>query len=134
MKENKTQPTSASVEGFIANIANPRRKSDCITALSIYKSVSGLPPVLWGTSIIGFGTLRYKYDSGREGIMPRAGFSPRKANMTFYIDGKFEGADTLFERLGKHKRSVACLYVNRLEDVNLEVLGEIIALDFAENS
>ena len=133
MAENKTKPTSASVEDFIAKIENPRRKSDCVTALEIYKAVTELPPVMWGPSIIGFGTLHYKYDSGREGIMPLAGFSPRKANMTFYIDGKFQGAHSLFDRLGKHKRSVACLYINKLEDVDLEVLREIIARDVEEN-
>jgi hypothetical protein len=86
---------------------------------------------MWGSSIIGFGSIHYVYESGREGDMPAAAFSPRKANMTFYIDGKFEGAEALFSKLGKHRKTVACLYVNKLDDIDLEVLREIIARDYA---
>ena len=132
MADNKTRPTNASVDAFLAKLESPRRKSDASIALAIYKDVTGLPPVMWGPSIIGFGSVHYVYDSGREGDMPAAGFSPRKANMTFYIDGKFEGADELFAALGKHERSVACLYVNKLEDIDLDVLREIVARDFAD--
>jgi hypothetical protein len=131
MTENKTKPTSASVDEFIAGIENKRRRADALTALEIYKEVTGLPPVMWGSSIIGFGTVHYVYESGREGDMPAAAFSPRKANMTFYIDDKFEGAETLFAKLGKHKKSVACVYVNKLDDVDLDVLREIIAREYA---
>lgn len=132
MAENKTKPTSASVDDFITGVENPRRQADTQVALGIYKDVTGHQPVMWGSSIIGFGTYDYLYNSGREGTMPAAGFSPRKANMTFYVDGKFDGAEALFASLGKHKKSVACLYVNKLDDVDLEVLREIIARDFAE--
>lgn len=130
MAENKTKPTSASVDDFIANIENPRRRTDALTALKIYKEVTGLPPVMWGPSIIGFGTHHYVYDTGREGVVPAAAFSPRKAYMTFYVDNKFEGAEELYARLGKHKKSVACLYINKLEDVDLDVLYEIIAREY----
>ncbi len=130
MAENKTQPTSASVDKFIAGIENTRRRADTQTALRIYKEVTGLKPVMWGPSIIGFGTLRYAYDSGREGIMPAAAFAPRKANLTFYI-GKFEGAEAMYANLGKHKKSVACLYINKLDDVDLQVLRDIIAREYA---
>ncbi|HEY7617453.1 MAG TPA: hypothetical protein VH744_11665, partial [Terriglobales bacterium] len=91
MAENKTKPTSASVDDFIAKIENPRRRTDALTALKIYKEVTGLPPVMWGPSIIGFGTHHYVYETGREGVEPAAAFSPRKAYMTFYVDDKFEG-------------------------------------------
>lgn len=131
MTENKTKPTSNSVDDFIAGIENPHRQADALAALRIYKEVTGLPPVMWGPSIIGFGTHHYVYDSGREGNEPAAGFSPRKANMTFYIGNKFEGAEALYARLGKHKKSVACLYINKLEDVDLQVLREIIAREYA---
>ena len=131
MAENQTRPTTASADRFVAEIENPRRRNDALVSLSIYKDVTGLQPVMWGPSIIGFGSIHYVYDSGREGDMPAAGFSPRKANMTFYIDGEFEGAEELLARLGKHKKSVACLYVNKLDDVDLDVLHEIIARDFA---
>ena len=134
MTENKTKPTSASVDKFIAGVENARRQSDAREALKIYKEVTGLPPVMWGPSIIGFGQCHYAYDSGREGIMPAAGFSPRKANMTFYVGDKFKGAPALYRKLGKHKKSVACLYINKLDDVDLKVLKEIVARDFAKTT
>ncbi|MBX3056234.1 MAG: DUF1801 domain-containing protein [Anaerolineae bacterium] len=130
MAENKTQPTAASVDAFIAQIENPRRRADALAALKIYKEITGLPPVMWGPSIIGFGSLHYVYETGREGDMPAAGFSPRKANMTFYVGDKFEGAAELYAKLGKHKKSVACLYINKLADVDLDVLHEIIARQY----
>jgi hypothetical protein len=134
MAENKTKPTSASVHDFIATIDNPRRRSDALTALKMYQKVTGLPPVMWGPSIIGFGSQRYVYETGHEGDMPAAAFSPRKAYMTFYVDDKFEGAEELYAKLGKHKKSVACLYINKLEDVDLEVLYEIIASQYRTDS
>lgn len=134
MAENKTKPTSASVDDFIAQIENSRRRTDALTALKIYKEVTGLPPVMWGPSIIGFGSLHYAYDSGREGDMPAAAFSPRKANMTFYVGDKFDGAEELYAKLGKHKKSVACLYINKLDDVDLDVLSEIIARQYRMDS
>ena len=134
MVENKTKPTSASVDDFIAKIENSRRRTDALTALKIYKEVTGLPPVMWGPSIIGFGSLHYVYETGREGVMPAAAFSPRKAYMTFYIDGHFEGVEELYSRLGKHRKSVACLYINRLEDVDLDVLYEIIARQYRSDT
>lgn len=133
MAENKTKPTSASVDDFIANIENPRRRTDALTALRIYKEVTRLPPVMWGPSIIGFGMHHYVYETGREGIMPAAAFSPRKAYLTFYVD-KFEGAEELYSKLGKHKKSVVCLYINKLDDVDLDVLYEIIARQYRADS
>ena len=133
MVENKTVPTSASVEEFIENLTIARRRSDAHAALALYEEVTGLPPVMWGPSIIGFGERHYVYESGREGTMPAAGFSPRKANMTFYVGDKFEGAKDLYARLGKHRKSVACLYINKLADVDMEVLREIVARDFASD-
>ena len=100
MTENKTKPTSASVDDFIAAIDNPRRRADSLTALAIYKDLTGLPPVMWGPSIIGFGAHRYVYESGREGSTPAACFSPRKANMTFYVGDEFEGANALLRHAG----------------------------------
>jgi hypothetical protein len=85
---------------------------------------------MWGPSIIGFGTLHYTYATGREGDMPAAAFSPRKANLTFYVNYNFEGAAELYARLGKYKKSVACLYINKLDDVDLDVLYEIIAREY----
>ena len=134
MAENKTRPTSASVDDFIAAIDNARRGADALTALAIYKDVTGLPPVMWGPSIVGFGSHRYAYKRGGEGNMPAACFSPRKASMTFYVGDEFEGAKALYARLGKYKKSVACLYINKLDDVDLEVLKEIITRQYAGQS
>lgn len=131
MPENKTKPTTESVDEFITGLDNARRKADALTALEIYRELTGQKPVLWCSSIVGFGTHHYKYDSGREGTVPAAGFSPRKANMTFYVGSKFKGSAGLYARLGKHRKSKACLYVNKLDDVDLEVLREIIARDYA---
>jgi len=130
MAENKTQPTTASVDDFIANIENPRRRADALTALKMYQEITGLPPVMWGPSIIGFGSIHYVYASGREGDMPAAGFSPRKASMTFYTGSKFDGAIELYAKLGKHKKSLACLYINKMDDVDLAVLKDILTRDY----
>jgi hypothetical protein len=86
--------------------------------------------VLWGPSIVGYGTQRYAYKSGREGDMPASCFSPRKATLTLYVGNKFKNAETLYSTLGKHKKSVACLYINKLDDVNLKVLRETITRDY----
>ena len=134
MAENKTKPTSASVEDFIAGIENPRRRTDALTALKLYKKVTRLTPVMWGPSIIGFGKQQYSYETGREGVMPAAGFSPRKAYLVFYVGDQFEGAKALYAKLGKHKKSVACLYINKLDDVDTDVLQEIIARQYRMDS
>lgn len=133
MTENKTLPTGESVADFIDNLENSRRKADALVALDIYRKITALEPVMWGPSIIGFGTHHYEYESGREGIMPAAAFSPRKANMTFYLSDKFTGARGLYKKLGKHKKSVACVYINKLDDVDLEILKTIIRKDFARS-
>jgi len=130
MAENKTKPSSASVDDFITRIENLRRRADSLAVLEIYKEATSLPPIMWGPSIVGFGTHHYRYESGREGTVPAAGFSPRKANMTFYVGDKFEGAEDLYTKLGKHKKSVACLYINKLDDVDPQVLREIIVRDY----
>ena len=132
MADNKTKPTQVSVDGFIEAIDNRRRQIDSRTALEIYKRVTGFPPVMWGPSIIGFGSHCYEYETGRDGYAPVACFSPRKANMTFYVGDSFVGATALYARLGKHKKSVACLYINKLDDVDLDVLEEIIKRQMAK--
>jgi len=133
MAENKTRPTSASVDDFIAAVDNDRRRAEAQTVLAMYKEITGLPPVMWGPSIVGFGSRHYIYESGREGDMPAACFSPRKASMTFYVGDKFKNAASLYAKLGKHKKSVACLYIIKLDDVDLKVLREIITRDYADS-
>jgi len=134
MAENKTKPTTASVIDFIESIENPRRKVEAYHLLELYKEVTQLPPVMWGPSIIGFGSLHYIYDSGREGDMPAAGFSPRKASHTLYVGDIFDGAAELYARLGQYKKSVACLYINKLADVDLGILREIITRQFRHDT
>lgn len=134
MAENKTKSTSASVDDFINAIENRRRRTDTLIALEIYKEITGCFPVMWGPSIIGFGSRHYRYETGREGHAPIACFAPRKANMTFYVGDKFKGAEALYAKLGKHKKSVACLYINKLDDVDLDVLREVITRQMIEKS
>lgn len=130
MSENITRPTPASVEDFVAGVENQRRKADALVLLDIFREETGLDPVMWGPSIIGYGQYHYKYDSGREGDMLAAGFSPRKANLAIYTGSSFNGAEGLYAKLGKHRKSRACLYINKLDDVDLDVLRKIIRRDF----
>ncbi|MFQ3261691.1 DUF1801 domain-containing protein [Reinekea sp.] len=130
MTENKTQPTEVAVSDFLATVQVKRRQEDAKVLLEMYCSVTNLPAVMWGPSIIGFGTSSYSYESGRQGTMPTAAFSPRKANLTLYVGGRFNGAAELYSILGKHKKSVACLYINKLADVDLKVLREIVEKDY----
>ena len=131
--EAKTKPTETSVADFIAAVENPVRRADAETVLALLEEISGEPATMWGPSIIGFGKYHYRYDSGHEGDAPRIGFSPRKAQTVLYILGGFEGQDALLARLGKVKTSVACLYVNKLADVDMAVLREIAVRSLAEN-
>ena len=130
MSENKTVPTSASVKKFIDGVENQRRHADALVLLEMFGEVTGLEPKMWGPSIIGYGEYHYKYASGREGDFLAIGFSPRKASLSVYVGTKFEGAEDLYASLGKHKRSKACLYINKLDDVDLDVLREILRRDF----
>ena len=131
--EAKTKPTDISVAEFIAAVENPVRRADAETVLALLEEISGEPATMWGPSIIGFGKYHDRYDSGPEGDAPRIGFSPRKAQTVLYILGGFEGQDELLARLGKVKTSVACLYVNKLADVDMAVLREIAVRSLAEN-
>lgn len=130
MAENKTKPTTASVDEFIASVDVTRRREDAQVLLELYANVTKQPAVMWGPSIIGFGTRSFSYDSGREGITPTAAFSPRKSNLTLYVGDKFDAAAELYSQLGKHKKSVACLYINKLADIDIQILREIIEKDY----
>ena len=125
MSENKTQPTTASVSDFLAGLT-PRRRAEAETLIELMRSISGLEPVLWGPSIIGFGSVHYRYDSGREGDMPLLGFSPRKARLTIYFSEGFDRYGEQLARLGKHSCSVSCLYATKLEDLDPAVLREML--------
>lgn len=127
MSEAKTRPTSADVDAFLAAVEPAQRREDAKAACALLQRVSGYPPTMWGSSIVGFGSYHYRYESGREGDAPRVGFSPRKGNLVFYVMDGFEGRDELVARLGKVKTGVSCLYVNRLADVDTGVLEEMVA-------
>lgn len=137
MAENTTKPTDASVEQFINGVEHAGRREDARVLLEIFARITGEEPVLWGSSIIGFGSYHYQYDSGHSGDAPRSGFSPRKANMSLYVLGCTSAPDKqakqqeLLDTLGPHKRGVSCLYVTRLNKIDLDVLEELIAFDKA---
>jgi len=134
MAENKTAPTNASVDEFILGVENKRRRSDALILLQMYKDITKCSPVMWGPSIIGFGEYHYSYESGRDGQMPAAAFAPRKSNLVLYVGDSFSNAKNLYASLGKHKKSVACVYINKLDDVDLDVLSQIVSGSFAEKS
>ncbi len=124
LAEIKTKPTAASVDNFI-NALDEQKRKDSFVLLAIFKKASGEEPVLWGSSIIGF--RRYKSPAtGREVDWLRIGFSPRKASLSLYITGGIKAYAAALEKLGKHKTGVGCLYINKLADVDINVLREMI--------
>ncbi len=130
MAEIKTKATEASVEAFLDGVKHPVRRADGKAICALMERVTGEPAVMWGPSIIGFGRYHYRYASGHEGDMCRIGFSPRSANLVLYVGG-FPDYEALLARLGKHKSSKACLYLNKLADVDPAVLEEIVKRTWA---
>lgn len=134
MAELKTQPNDASVEEFLAGIADPVRQRDARTVCALMAEVTGQPPVMWGSSIVGFGSFHYTYASGRSGDWMAVGFSPRKASTTLYLMDGFESYPELLDRLGPHSTGKACLYVKRLADVDHSVLRDLVARSYAQTA
>ncbi|TFF96969.1 DUF1801 domain-containing protein [Candidatus Thorarchaeota archaeon] len=126
MSENKTVPTDKSVEEFLKSVENDKRREDGLKILEMMKDITGEEPVMWGNSIVGFGDYHYKYASGREGDWFKVGFSPRKRNLTLYLMCDVKELGDSLEKLGKHKIGKGCLYINKLEDVDIGVLREIV--------
>jgi len=126
MPENTTKPTTSSPADFVAAVEHPVRRSDAETLLALMRRVTGWEPRMWGSSIIGFGEYHYRYESGREGDFMRTGFSPRKANLVLYIMPGYADYSGKLARLGKHKIGKSCLYINKLADVDMAVLEDII--------
>ena len=126
MAELKTKRNRKSVRKFIAAVENDRRRADAEVVLDLMEEVMGEKPAMWGDSMVGFGSYRYKYESGREGEWFVTGLSPGKARLSLYIMAGFSRYQDLLEKLGKHKTGSCCLYINRLEDVDLKVLRKII--------
>lgn len=128
MAEPKTTSTNASVTDFINRIESETKRQDCLSLLRIFEEASGEKPIMWGESIVGYGSYHYKSEkSSQEGDWPLAGFSPRKQNITLYINCGFDRYKEQLAKLGKHKTSVSCLYIKKLADIDVVVLKEIIA-------
>jgi len=125
--ELKTKVNNASVEGFLNSVKDEQTREDCFEILKIMKQVTKEEPKMWGTSIIGFGSYHYKGASGREGDWMLTGFSPRKQNLTLYLMHGFDEQKDLLKKLGKHKTSMGCLYIKKLDDVDKKVLKELVA-------
>ena len=126
MAEIKTKQNSASVEDFINAVENIQKRNDSFVILEMMKSAFGEEPKMWGSSLIGFGNVRLKSPAtGREVDWFRIGFSPRKANLSLYLNGDLKLYETELKKLGKHKTGVGCLYINKLDDIDIDVLKEI---------
>ena len=131
MAENKTKATKASVAGFLGAIADETRRADAKALVQLMQAATGEKPKMWGTSIVGFGSEHYVYESGREGDMPLVGFSPRKAATVLYGLRGGRGSEALLARLGRHTEGKGCVYVKRLDDVDQKVLAEMLAKSVA---
>lgn len=125
MYELKTKVNDASVLDFLNGVENDRRREDSLVILDLMTELTGEEPKMWGASIVGFGTYRYK-GKVQEGEWMRIGFSPRKQNLTLYLMNGYDESGEALERLGKHKLGKSCLYINKLADVDMEVLKELI--------
>lgn len=126
MAKLKTIPQDSSVEAFLDQVADPDKRADSYALLEIMKTVTGEQPVMWGSSIVGFGSYHYRYASGREGDWMLTGFSPRKQQMSLYIMSGFDQFEELLNALGKYKTGKSCLYIKSVSDIDVEVLKQLI--------
>src|SRR5262245_4421369 len=132
MAENKTKPTEASVEAYFAAIDDQTRRQDCQALARLMQKVTRHGPKMWGTSIVGFGSYHYTYDSGREGDLCVIGFSSRKGDISVYLWAEFPGRAELLAQLGRHKVGKACLYIRKLSDIDLNILEKLVIGSVAE--
>jgi hypothetical protein len=131
MADAKTKITKASALDFIMSVPEQQKRTDALALLKLFKDITKEKPRMWGQSIVGFGVYHYKSErSTQEGDWPLTGFSPRKQSLTLYVMSGFDDQALLLEKLGKYKKSVACLYINKLADVDLKVLAQIIKKSF----
>lgn len=126
MAKNKTTENDLSVEDYIKNIADEKRQKDVRELLKIFEETSGFAPKMWGETIIGFGSYHYKYESGHQGDAPLAGLSNRVAQISLYVYQDIDDRENLFSQLGKVKTAKACIYIKKLEDINVDILKKII--------
>ena len=131
MTGNKTLPTDITVESYLGAIPDADRRRDCEVLVQMMSRVTNAPPVMWGSSIVGFGSYHYRYDSGREGDFCTVGFASRKGDISLYLMAGFEDQEALLGRLGRHKTGKACLYVRKLAEIDLAVLDELIKASVA---
>lgn len=131
MADNKTRPTKQSVAEFIDALPDEARRADAKALVKLMQTATAEKPKMWGPSIIGFGSYHYKYETGREGDMPLAGFSPRKAATVLYVMTGFGDCENLLARLGKHTTGKACLYIKKLADVDQKVLEALVVKSVA---
>ena len=133
MAELKTKPTDASVQTFLDSVTDDQKRQDSLALVELMRAATEAEPKMWGSSIVGFGEYHYKYErSSQEGDWPLTGFSPRKRNMTVYIMPGFSNYQNLLERLGRHKTSSSCLYLSKLENIDVKVLKQIIRKSVAD--
>jgi hypothetical protein len=128
MYEPKTKETDNSVIEFIETVESEKKKADAYQLLEIFEEVTGFEAKMWGPSIIGFGSYHYKYASGHEGDAPLVGFSPRKAKISLYLAYESEEREKLLANFGKHTKGKACVYVNKVADIDINVLKDLIKL------
>jgi hypothetical protein len=126
MTKNKTTETLSSVEEFIDLVKDETKRKDSFSLIELIKKQTGFEPKMWGSSIVGFSSYHYKYDSGHEGDSPLVAFSPRASAITLYLSGHFEKRDKLLEKLGKHKTDKGCIYIKNLDSINIEILQKMI--------
>ncbi|BFH64783.1 DUF1801 domain-containing protein [Paenibacillus azoreducens] len=126
MYELKTKETDSSVIEFIEKIDNLKKREDAFKLLDIFTETTGYKAKMWGTSIIGFGSYHYKYESGHEGDAPLVGFSPRKAKISLYFATGDTGREELLQKFGKHTSGKACVYINKIADIDIEILKALI--------
>lgn len=124
--QNKTIATTADVSDFLNAVDHPTRRADALALDQMFRRISGFAPRMWGPTIIGYGSYDYVYESGRSGTYLATGFSPRKANLSIYIMPGYQDYSEIRGRLGKHKTGVSCLYLNKLADVDMDVLEELV--------
>jgi hypothetical protein len=127
VSENKTKASDASVDAYLDAIEDPTRRTDCQALVRLMQTITRERPRMWGSSIVGFGSYHYGYESGREGDSCATGFSSRKTDISVYLMADFPGQEALLARLGKHKMGKACLSIRRLSDIEIGVLEQLVA-------
>ncbi|GAA4209605.1 hypothetical protein GCM10022289_35400 [Pedobacter jeongneungensis] len=132
MAQNKTTENDLSVTDFLNTITDGNKRKDCFILLDIIAETTGFKAKMWGHAIVGFGSYHYKYESGREGDAPLAGFSPRKDAISLYLSPEFKNREELLSRFGKHKSAKACVYIKKLSDIDVEVLKEMVSNSVAQ--